>query len=161
MIVSLYHHRASWHRGEAMAYEGTLGEFLHEEVGGLESLLRFYEVWDDAHEVPKGFLLVRYEDLHANPAHELRRVLDFVGATDVSDSVVAEAAEFAAFENMRGLEEEGTLQTKALRVRDGDDDEARRVRRGRVGGHVDEMAPDEVAELERRLAAAGSRFGYG
>ncbi|MCZ7534719.1 MAG: hypothetical protein M5T61_01455 [Acidimicrobiia bacterium] len=45
-------------------------------------------------------------------------------------------------------------------MRDHDDADARRVRRGRVGGHVDEMTPDDVAGLERRLAATGSRFGY-
>ena len=161
VIVSLYHHRASWHRDSDDAYGGTLGEFLGESSGSFDSLLRFYEIWSENREVPAAFLLVRYEDLHTDPARELRRVLDFVGAGGVSDEIIEEAVKFAAFRNMQRLEDEGSLKTKALRVRDAKDPNARRVRRGRVGGHTDELSPELVAELDRRLAESGGPFGYG
>lgn len=160
VIVSLYHHRANWYRGTRWAYGGSLGEFVGESLGSFDSLLRFYGVWERERDVPAGFLLVRYEDLHADPRRELRRVLDFVGVPGVPDEIVDDAVEFAAFRNMRKLEQRGALRTKALRVRDRDDPDARRVRKGRVGGHTGEFTPEEAADLDRRLADAGGPFGY-
>lgn len=160
VVVSSYHHRASWHRGTQQGFEGTLAEFLDEPVGSFDSILRFYSVWEAASDVPAAFLLVRYEDLHEDPGRELRRVLEFVGARDVADEVVEDAVRFAAFRNMRRMERRGALKTKALRIRDEADPNARRVRRGRIGGHTAELAPAQVVDLDRRLAEAGGAFGY-
>ena len=160
VIVSLYHHRASWHRGTPDGYEGTLGAFIGEPVGSFDSLLRFYQVWDSARDVPDAFLLVRYEDLHADPGRELRRVLEFIGIGDVTDDLVDDAVKFAAFGNMRRLERRGALKTKALSIRDTADPNARRVRRGRVGGYTDELTPEQIVDLDRRLEATGGVFDY-
>ena len=43
------------------------------------TLLRFYDVWASRLDAPRASLVVRYEDLHADPAGELRRVLAFAG----------------------------------------------------------------------------------
>lgn len=160
VVVSLYHHRTGWYRGTDQEYVGSIDDFVTERVGGFDSLLRFYEVWDANRAAPEAFLLVRYEDLRADPGGQLRRVLDFVGVGPVGDEVVDEAVRFAGFRNMRRLENRGALRSKALRVRDPDDPSARRVRRGRVGGYRDELSPAVAAELDRRLAESGGVFGY-
>ena len=48
-------------------YNGELFDYVHEEVGSLESLLRFYNIWARNRHIPKDFLLVRYEDMHEDP----------------------------------------------------------------------------------------------
>jgi len=160
VIVSLYHHRSSWYRGTQSGYQGTLGAFLEEEIGSFDSLLRFYQVWEAARDVPRDFLLVRYEDLHTNPSVELRRVLEFVGVPNVPDALIDDAIRFAAFDNMRRLERRDTLKTKALRIHDAADPNARRVRRGLVGGYTQELTAEQVRDLDRRLAAATGVFDY-
>ena len=67
-------------------------------------MLRYYSVWASQRHVPKGFLLVRYEDLRENPARELRRIAEFIGLHDVSDAAIAHAVEFSSFEQMRQRE---------------------------------------------------------
>ncbi len=157
VIVSLYYQR----RGRHGRYDGTITDFLDEQVGGFESLLRFYDAWADNLAVPAAVHVVRYEDLHARPEDELRAVLDFVGVRDVPSSVVAEAVAYGSFDNMRRLEEADALGTEKLRPGRPGDDTTYKTRRGKVGGHRDELTSAQIARLDGMLAASGaSRFGY-
>jgi hypothetical protein len=157
-IVSLYHHKV----GRRAAYGGTLAEFLDEPVGGFASLLAFYDAWADSLDVPEASLVVRYEDLHARPHDELRRVLAFAGVDGVDDAAVGAAVEYGSFANMRRLEEAGTMASEKLRpVRVGDPG-SYKTRRGTVGGHRDELTPAQIARLDALVAAShAGRFGYG
>lgn len=157
VIVSLYHQRHSRLR----AYDGTMDAFLDERVGGFASLLRFYGEWAE-HVDTGSTLVVRYEDLQAQPEAELRRVLEFVGVNGVTDAVIAGAVAFASFDHMRQLEETGTFATEKLRpVRPGQVD-SYKTRRGVVGGHRDELTTDQIARLDDAMArSAVRRFGYG
>lgn len=157
VIVSLYFQKRE-RRGE---YDGTLVEFLAERNGGFESLLAFYDAWAASVDVPEALLVVRYEDLHARTHAELRRVLEFIGLPDVADRVVAEAVEFASFDGMRRMEETDALGSEKLRPVRAGDLNTYKTRRGKVGGHRDELGPDHIARLDRLMAAsrAGS-FGY-
>jgi Sulfotransferase domain len=157
VIVSLYHQKQD-RRG---AYDGTIDAFLDEPVGGFASLLAFYDAWADNLDVPAATLVVRYEDLHARPEAELRRMLDFLGIGDVDDGVVGEAVTFASFDNMRRLEETGATGSARLRPGRPDDHDTYKTRRGVVGGHTDELPAEQIARLDRQMAASGvSRFGY-
>lgn len=157
VIVSLYHQK----RDRRSGYDGSLGEFLENKVGGFESLLRFYDAWAANLDVPDAVLLVRYEDLHERAADELRRVLDFVGVTAVAPAVVADAVEFASFGNMRRLEEADAFASDKLRPRRPGDVDSYKTRRGRVGGFRDDLTADQIARLDRLMAASDAdRFGY-
>jgi len=157
VIVSLYHQRRGRHGG----YGGTLAEFLDERVGGFESLLRFYDAWADQLDAPGAVLVVRYEDLHAQPDAELRRVLTFAGAGDVAPAIVADAVEFGSFDNMRQLEETEAFASEKLRPGRHGDHDTYKTRRGTVGGHRDELTVEQIARLDELLAASGAdRFGY-
>jgi hypothetical protein len=157
VIVSLYHQRRGRHGG----YRGTLNDFLDERVGGFESLLRFYDAWADQLDAPDGVLVVRYEDLHARPDAELRRVLAFAGVDDVAPDIVADAVVFGSFDHMRQLEETEAFASEKLRPGRHGDHDTYKTRRGTVGGHRDELTVEQIARLDEMLAASGaSRFGY-
>ena len=143
------------------AYDGSLDDFLDEPVGGFASLLAFYDAWADSVDVPAATLVVRYEDLHTRPEAELRRMLDFIGVTGVGDDVVAETVAFASFDNMRRLEESGATGSARLAPARPGDHDTYKTRRGVVGGHLDELTPEQIARLDRQMAASRvDRFGY-
>lgn len=127
-------------------YEGSLADYLQERRGGIESIVMFYNIWAQNRDVPRDFLLVRYEDLHADTAGQLRRVLEFIGIPDVSDPVIRDAVAFCTFDNMRSLEAGNALGTSALSARDASDEETFKTRRGRIGGYVDYL---DAASMER------------
>ena len=104
------------------------------------SIIRYYNVWNESRDVPRGFCLVRYEDLHADTAKELRRIFDFLEIPDISD---AHIREFGSFGNMRSMESSDTLKSGRLRARDSSDVESFKTRRGVVGGYVDYLDAEE------------------
>ncbi len=158
VVVSMYFERSRRER----AYEGTLSQFLHERRGSLDTILAYYNVWAGARGIPSDLLVVRYEDLRRDTEAELLRLLSFLGIEGVSPETLQEATHFASFENMRKMESSGTAGSGRLRPRDPKDPESFKTRRGKVGGFVDYLSPDEIEDVERRIRAGlDESFGYG
>lgn len=151
VVVSLYFHVT---RRRRQRYDGSLSDFVRDPVGSLASLLAFYDAWI-AQRDSGDVLLVRYEDMHADPRRELRRVLAFIGVSGVGDATVQRAVAGASFERLQRVEREGTAGTRALRTETVDDPESYKVRRGKVGGFVDYLDEEDVRYVD--LAVARSR----
>jgi hypothetical protein len=156
VIVSRYFHRTKRNRD----YSEELSDFLREPVGGFDHLITFYNVWAESQHVPKGFLLVHYEDLHQNAHQELRRVMDFLGLTTISDAVLAEVVKGTTFCEMRKMEEEDRFDTFQLRPADRDDKESYKTRRGQIGGFRDYVSAADLSELEQKMQNLSPIFGY-
>lgn len=146
VVVSMYFERTRRER----AYTGSLHDFLHEPKGSLDTILAYYNVWARARTTPADFFLVRYEDLKRDSAGTLGRLLSFVGVS-ATDEHIAEAVSFASFQNMRKMESNELLESGRLRPRDPDDVESFKTRRGKVGGYVDYLEPEQIAWMEARI----------
>jgi len=157
VLVSMYFERSRRER----AYSGTLSQFLHERRGSLDTILAYYNIWARSRGIPSDLLVVRYEDLRRDTERELVRLLAFIGVSDASEATVREAVRFASFESMREMESAGSLESGRLRPRDPNDPESFKTRRGKVGGFVDYLNPDEIADVERRIRSGlDPSFGY-
>ena len=157
VVVSMYFERSRRER----AYDGTLSQFLHEQRGSLDTILAYYNVWAGARGIPSDLLVVRYEDLRRDTERELLRLLAFLGVQDISEATVQEAVRFASFENMRKMETSGAVGSGRLRPRDPNDPESFKTRRGKVGGFVDYLTPEEIEQVERRIRSGlDASFGY-
>ncbi len=157
VIVSHYFHQT---KRRADPYERSLAEFLREPNGSLDTIIAFYNVWAAQRHVPAAFHLLRYEDLKADTEGALRQVLDFLGADGISDRAVRRAVEFASFERSQQREREQKLDLKALRAWDPDDEDSFKARRGVVGGYVDYLSDEQIAEMNQRLASLNPLYGY-
>jgi hypothetical protein len=95
------------------------------------------------------FLLVRYEDMRADTAGTLKRILDFVG-TPGNDEQIRSAVEFASVENMRNMELKRTFWLSGSRMvaKDKDNPNSFKVRKAKVGGYRDYFDDAQVSELE-------------
>jgi hypothetical protein len=143
-------------------YDGDLASYLHWPRGSFDTLLRYYNVWAAQRHVPRDFLLVRYEDLHADTAGELRRVAGFLGLQGATDRSIEAAVEFGRFEAMRGREAARPADGTPLSAGRVGDAESFKARRGKVGGYRDYLAPTDIAWLDARIAAELDPFyGYG
>jgi hypothetical protein len=157
VVVSMYFERSRRER----AYDGSLSSFLHERRGSLDTILAYYNVWARSRAIPSEFLVVRYEDLRRDTERELARLLAFLGVSGVSEATLRDAAAFASFESMRKMESSGSLDSGRLRPRDATDPESFKTRRGKVGGFVDYLTPEEIADVERRIRSGlDPSFGY-
>lgn len=142
-------------------FDGSLREFIDRSHGGFDTILEFYNIWAENRRVPRGFLLVRYEDLKRDPCKELRRVLDFLDLTEISDQTICEAVEYASFENMRKLEEQGKFSAGMLKPADREDVNSYKTRKGKIGGYREYLSQNEIERLnEKMLASLSSFYSY-
>ena len=133
-------------------FKGTLSEFLDVQIGGFDTILEYYNIWAENRTVPKDFLIVKYEDMHADPKAVLRRVLDFLGLSAITDAEIAEAVEYASFQNMQKLEAGKQMQSYKLKPGNINDADSFKVRKGKVGGYANNLKPEEIELLNRKMA---------
>ncbi len=136
-------------------------DFVRHSDIGLPCLIEYLNTWERNLRHLERALMVRYEDLRAEPAGTLRQITDLMGET-FSAAEIEEAVAFAAFDNLRALESRGFFRQGGLRLRNPNDPESFKVRRAKVGGYRDYFSPEQATELEQLVAERLSpTFGYG
>ncbi len=108
--------------------------------------------WLEQRDIP--VLPVHYEDMQADAAGQLRRVLDFAGRPAGADEI-ARAVGFADFAQLRGQE-----LAKGFREAPRPCKSGRFFRRGEAGAWRDELTPEQVARIEEAHAPMMRRLGY-
>jgi hypothetical protein len=142
--------------------EVSASDFVRRDESGLPKILRFMNAW--AAELPeiKDALIVRYEDMRADPEATLAKIVRFLGCPDDPASVKA-AVEYASVENMRKLETKRTfwLAGSRMKAKDSSNPDSFKVRRAKVGGYRDYFSEEEAARIDAmvrdQLAPA---YGY-
>lgn len=139
VLVSYYFHVSR----RSDLFHGSISEFLRSDVYGVRKIVTFYNIWHANIHVPQALLLLRYEELHADPKGKLGSVLDFIGADRIADGIVQKAVEFASFSNMKKLEETRHFLSKKLQPGKSEDEDSYKVRRGVVGGYRDDLSLED------------------
>ncbi len=142
--------------------ELSLFEFVHEHEAGLARVIEFQNRWAEAVAELDRILVLRYEEMRDQPEIALRQTLEFLGFSP-SPQELKDAVEYAVFDNMRRLEEDGSVRASGQRLvpgRRGDPD-SYKVRRGKVGGYRDYLDASQRAVIDARLAGElDPAFGY-
>ncbi|HTW94342.1 MAG TPA: sulfotransferase domain-containing protein [Tepidisphaeraceae bacterium] len=98
-------------------------------------------------------LTIRYEELHADPAGQMRRFVDFVGL-DCDDNWIATMTQTTIFEKMRRREEMYGWANPNWTA------DKRFIRRGKIGSYKDEMPADVLAAFLAQAGGTLRRCGY-
>ncbi len=133
--------------------EMTIGEFLEMPSGSLRTWIRYYNIWARNREVPRDLHLIRYEDVHADPAAALRQVLEFVGVDDVDDAIIDESVAHNDIGRTREREKAGAYQHRQLTPGIEGDPDSFKARRGKAGGYVDYLSPEEIQRVDELVRA--------
>lgn len=137
-------------------------DFVQDTDAGVPRIVDYFNGWARAIPELRDVLVIRYEDMRSDPAGVLRQIFDFTG-TDISDAEITEAVEFAAYENMKKMEQESHFKGSGARVKPGDKDNPQsfKVRKAKVGGYRDYFTDEQCAELDAMVAQLDPQFGYG
>ena len=137
-------------------------DFVLDEDAGVPRIVDYFNGWARAIPELKDVLIVRYEDMRADPAAVLAEIMAFTG-TEVSGEQVREAVEFAAYDNMKKMEQEKFFKGSGARVKPGDRDNPQsfKVRKAKVGGYRDYFTDEQCVQLDEMVAALDPVFGYG
>lgn len=135
--------------------------FVTDPAVGVPRIVDYFNDWARSRDQLDDLLIVRYEDMRSDPAGVLARVLAFTG-TAATEAQVAEAVEFAAYDNMKKMEQEQFFKGSGARVRPGDqaNPASFKVRKAKVGGFREHFDEAQCAQLAAMVAALDPVFGY-
>lgn len=138
----------------------SIVDFMREPNGGFDTILEFSTFFWQNRARMKELMLVRYEDMHANPKTELKRVLAFLGLREPSEAALDVAVREASFANMREKELTGTFGWR-LTARNKNDPATYKTREGKVGGYRDHFDLKLLQMMEQQMRAIlPVEFGY-
>jgi hypothetical protein len=180
ILVSLFFEktrRVPARRSDRPEFKGTINDFVYHDVGGIDSIITFYNSWYENRDVPRSFRIVRYEDLRNRTRETLTEVLGWLGIEEVNEQVLEEVLELGDINKMRKSEAESArgshtlrrtdpnagnaFQTRAFQPADPDDPESFKVRKGKVGGYADYLGEQEIEYLNRKIREElNPVFGY-
>ncbi len=139
----------------------SLWDFVRHDELGLPALVDFFNAWERRLAGLPSSLVLRYEDLRAEPARELARLVRHLGE-DFGPEEIDEAVRFGSFENLRALERQGFFRNSGLSPRKARGRSISKVRRGKVGGYRDYFAAEQIAWIDSLVAERLSpTLGYG
>jgi len=154
VIVSYYFHIVKrWRQ-----YEATISEFIRSDLYPMQKMLTFYNIWYDHSDIPKDFLLVRYEELHSDPKNVLYIVLKFLGEEDPDDTLVEESVAFSSFNNLQKLEKnEEFFKSKPAGANEKDINTLH-FRSGKIGGYRNTLNEEDIAYLREIINEIGDPY---
>ena len=137
-------------------------EFVLDADAGLPRIVDYFNGWARAIPELKDVLIVRYEDMRTDPAAVLTSILEFTG-TRVTPEQIQEAVEFAAYDNMKKMEQEKFFKGSGARVKPGDKNNPQsfKVRKAKVGGYRDYFTDEQCQQLDAMVAKLDPIFAYG
>ena len=137
-------------------------DFVLDQGAGVPRIVDYFNGWARAIPELKDVLIVRYEDMRTDPGSVLANILEFTG-TAVTAGQVQEAVDFAAYDNMKKMEEEKFFKGSGARVKPGDKDNPQsfKVRKAKVGGYRDYFTDEQCEQLQAMVAQLDPVFGYG
>lgn len=154
VIVSYYFHVTRRFQIETT----SISDFIRQDIGGINTLIFYYNIWAESQSQIDHFLRVRYEDLHANPQAELRRVLSFIGLPEISPQVITQAVQYAAFDNMRKLEESNAFSSPKLQPGQMGEYTSYKTRKGKIGSYFDHLTDSDIEYLNQKIDAELSNY---
>ncbi len=137
-------------------------DFVLDPEAGVPRIVDYFNGWAKAIPELGDILVVRYEDMRVDPQDVLTRIFEFTG-TAISAPQVQEAVEFAAYDNMKKMEQDKFFKGSGARVKPGDqaNPQSFKVRKAKVGGYRDYFSDEQCAQLDAMVAELDPIFGYG
>lgn len=145
VIISYYHYHIKVRFIEdGYPMNRYLLRFISGELSSFGSWGENVGGWMGARQNTNGFLLIRYEDLIAQPIYELRKITSFLGI-NANDGKLGLAIKLSSAENMRKLEKKQAALWKTTKNSRKD---KYFVRSARVGGWQTELQSSLAKEIE-------------
>ncbi len=138
----------------------SMWDFVRNSDIGLPFLIDYLNSWEQRiANCPNG-LIIRYEDLRAQPDQTLATIMELMSESFSSEEI-QDAVEYGSFDNQRQLESKGFFKQGGMTLRNPKDTESFKTRRGKVGGYFDYFSNEQIKELEDLMVAnLSANFNY-
>ncbi|RRQ21026.1 sulfotransferase [Thiohalobacter thiocyanaticus] len=137
----------------------SIYNFIMQSEFGLPAIIAFMNRWHGYIGRMENLHLFRYEDLRADTASELEKILRILG-TDPQQEEIEDIVAYAEFEKMKQRELSGETGDSRICATDPDNPDSFKARRAKVGGYRDYFSKDEIRRIDE-LVGATLNPGYG
>jgi sulfotransferase family protein len=152
-------HKIALNDYPSRASDPTLFQFTTGS-SGLPKVNDWLNEWAAALDRIPHHLIVSYEELRRDTLGTFAKVAEFLGAHATPEQL-ADAVEWAKFENMKQRETESASESGRLKAGDVDNPDSFKTRRAKAGGYRDDFAEAELATIEHAIETSlDPRFGY-
>lgn len=137
-------------------------EFVMSEDAGLPKIIDYLNLWEKEASKINSLLIIKYEDMRADTAAVLARIVEFLG-TPGSDEEIAESVRFASVDNMRNMETKRTFWLSGSRMvaKDRKNPNSFKVRKAKVGGYRDYFDDQQITAMNQLVQTKlDPSFGY-
>ncbi len=142
----------------------SLYDFVMRPNAGLPKVIEFMNGW--ARELPrlKHLLVVRYEDMRADPGEALRRIVEFIGTPatpgrDRGGGAISHPSRTCARWRQKRV---FWLSGGRMVAKDRNNPNTFKVRRAKVGGYREDFSDEQTRKIDEMIATSlDPIFGYG
>lgn len=147
-VVSGYYQAAR----RLQIFSGSMSDFIRDPRHGIDKIINFNLVWMQFLYNDPNAMILAYEDLVRNTEVELKRVSTFMGH-DLPMEMVRRLVSNNRFSVMQERERRGDFEAfgQSLTPKDPEDVTTYKVRRGKVGGYMDELSSDDITYCNEQL----------
>lgn len=143
-IVSLFH-QVTGRFDDFFGYKSDLSNFIRDPYFGVHNLVKFQSMWRTLKDkLP--VLTVTYEDMSTDYMSVFESVIEHLDL-HVSNDLMANIDDQTSFSAMKDVERSLSFEKPWLQPRMG----AMKVRRGKVGGYLDELSPQDITYIENTI----------
>ena len=135
----------------ANCFNGSLSEFIRSKQFGVQHVLRFYNIWEQNKHIPKTFLSITYEQLHADTSNILVQVLNILEEPDICPVAVAKSVKECSFNKLHLAEQNNKYKKSEMQPHDIKNSESYKTRKGKIGGYVDYLTPEDIQYIDQAI----------
>ncbi len=154
VLVSYYYERTQRPLKSRKKFKGTISEFARSRWG-IRRIVHFlnklviYE--SNMKKSNQKILYLTYESLKRNQEKEMTKLLKFLGLP-TDRKILLKAINFSSFKRMQKMEKKGVFDSWRLSHLNKNNINSFKMRKGKIGGYVDELTPEEIRYVNNYIS---------
>ena len=134
----------------------SISDFVKDDILGFKRIIQYYNLWFFQKDIPKDFLLIKYEDLLNQGVDTLSEINKFFNIDITKDKIEKIYSESSA-NKMRKKEKENKLEGF---TDFGKDRDKLKVRNAKSGGFINELSEDDILFCNKEMKLLNSYYKY-
>ena len=134
----------------------SISDFVKDDILGFKRIIQYYNLWFFQKDIPKDFLLIKYEDLLNQGVDTLSEINKFFNI-DISKDKIEKIYSESSANKMRKKEKENKLEGF---TDFGKDRDKLKVRNAKIGGFINELSEDDILFCNKEMKLLNSYYNY-
>jgi hypothetical protein len=139
-------------------FSGSIADFIRQPETGADKILSAWQRWERSLKDTSRFLILNYEQMHADTIGTMESTFKFMGIQDINNDLLRQAIEFSQADNLRELERKNFFKSGRLRSEDSAPKEGMKVRSAKIGDHLNHLSPEDLAYIAERETLYNNPF---